>query len=49
MKKIKADKLCKECKTPMFQKGLDLDFGTKMLGWACPKCVNIEWEEIKLT
>ena len=46
MKKVKANKICKECGTIMFQKGIDVDFDTKMIGWACPKCFATEWDDL---
>ena len=47
MKKVKANKICKECGTIMFQKGVDVDFDTKIIGWACPKCFATEWDDLK--
>ena len=47
MKKVKANKICKECETIMFQKGVDVDFDTKIIGWACPKCFATEWDDLK--
>jgi len=44
---VKANKICKECGTIMFQKGIDVDFDTKMIGWACPKCFATEWDDLK--
>ena len=46
MKKVKANKICKECGTIMFQKGVDVDFDTKIIGWACPKCFATEWDDL---
>jgi len=47
MKKIKANRICKECGTPMFQRGIDTDLKRTMIGWSCNKCHTTKWDEIK--
>lgn len=47
MDKIMANKICENCGTVMFKRGIDLDFGNVMEGWACTKCSTTTWEEIK--
>jgi tRNA(Ile2) C34 agmatinyltransferase TiaS len=49
LKKVNASPVCEDCGTIMFQRGIDLDFGKKMIGWACPKCHTTKWDEINET
>ena len=47
MNKVTANRVCEECGTIMFKRGIDLDFGKVMAGWACTKCNITHWEEIE--
>lgn len=46
MDKVVADRICDDCGTVMFKRGIDLDFGKVMEGWSCTKCSKTIWEDI---
>ena len=49
LKKVNASPVCEDCKTVMFRRGIDVDFGKKLEGWSCPKCHTTKWDEINET
>ena len=47
MKKVVGNRICEDCKTPMFRRGIDTDMNKTMIGWSCPKFHTTKWDEIK--
>jgi ribosomal protein S27AE len=47
MKKVVGNRICEDCKTSMFRRGIDTDMNKTMIGWSCPKCHTTKWDEIK--
>ena len=47
MKKVIGNRICENCGTVMFRKGVDTDMDRTMMAWACPKCFVTKWDEMK--
>lgn len=47
MKKIRANRVCEDCGTAMFRKGIDTDYNQTMVGWGCPNCFATKWDVIE--
>ena len=47
MKKVAGNKICEECGTVMFRRGVDTDMNKTMVGWSCSKCHTTKWDEMK--